>query len=151
MIIYHTNNLNKRLYRNMIWNILYHLKAYPLDFLKQWDIHIWGLEDTKPEFFDHITTTSGQKINPNMPSGVTGKYRIDLWLHDSDNDFKARENGDRIQHELCHAVLFGKPQFVSGVHGKNDQGERFQISFWFWKKVFWSRFYMTIIDIREFI
>lgn len=148
MIIFHTKKLNKRLYRNMIWNVLYHLEEFPSDFLKFWDIHIWGLEDTKLEFFEHVKTTSGTAINPNMPSGVTGKYRIDLFLHDSSNEFLSRENSDRVQHELCHARLFGNAYFVKGVHETTD---RFIIKFWYWNKIIWKKFQLSIIDIRPFI
>ena len=76
-INFHTSNLNEGMYKHMIRNIVLNLGKDVYDFVTFWDIHIWGLESTNPQFFDHIETTSGQKINTNMPSGVTGKYRID--------------------------------------------------------------------------
>lgn len=122
---------------------------YPFEFLEKWDIHIWNLKETNPQFFDHIKTTSGQKINPNMPSGVTGLYRMDLWLHDSANEFKARENSDRIMHEICHALLIGTPHFVSGVH--DNVNDRFIVSYWYWDRFKYKKFYLSIIDIRKFL
>lgn len=149
MINFHTKNLNKRLYKGMIRNILLNLDTQDTyRWLKKWDIHIWGLEDTNPEFFEHVKTTSGQKINTNMASGVCGKYRIDLFLRDSDNSFVTRENSDRVQHELCHAKLYGTPDFVSGVHDNIDN--RFLIYFWYWNKFRWSKMQLSVIDIRPF-
>ena len=131
----------------MIRNILLHLGTqYTHRWLTKWDIHIWGLEDTNPLFFEHFKTTSGQKINTDMASGVTGKYRIDLYLRDSNNSFVTRSNSDRVQHELCHAKLYGTPDFVSGVHDNLDN--RFLISFWYWNKFRWSKLQLSIIDIR---
>ena len=126
-----------------------HLGQSTSSFLKKWDIHFWSVADTNSQFFMHIKTTSGQKINPNMASGVTGKYRIDLWLIDSDNEFISRSNGDRVQHELCHAVLYGTPHFVSGVHDAKKQGKSFKISFWYWNKKWWKKTQVSIIDIRK--
>lgn len=148
-LTFHTTNLNKRLYRRMVENVItnFGVKVYP--FLQQWDIHFWGLDSTNPLFFEHVTSTSGGKINVNMPSGVTGKYRIDLFLHDDKNEFKNRENGDRVQHELCHALLFGKPSFVKGVH--DNVSNRFTIKFWYWSGAFWKQWQMTVIDIKQFI
>lgn len=149
-IIYHTKNINKQFVSQTIIHTLSNVGIRDLSsWLKKWEIHVWNLKDTNPQFFEHIKTTSGQKINTNMPSGVTGKYRMDLWLHDSNNDFKARENSDRIMHETCHAILIGTPHFVKGVH--DNVGKRFKVNFWYWKKVFWSKFQLSIIDIREFI
>ena len=100
MIKFHTNRINKRFVRNTIWNTLLNLKVNNVGrWLDKWDIHVWDLKDTNPQFFEHVKTTSGQKINTSMPSGVTGKFRMDLYLHDSSNVFKARENSDRIMHE----------------------------------------------------
>ena len=149
MITFHTDNINKRFIRRCMDNTLLHLDQYPQEFMTIWDIHIWGLEDTNPQFFEHIKTTSGQKINTNMPSGVTGLYRMDLYLHNSNNIFKLRENSDRIQHEICHAVLLGTPHFVKGVH--DNVNKRFKVSFWFWDRFKYTKFYLSIIDIREFL
>jgi hypothetical protein len=148
-IVFNTKNLNERLYKRMIENILLNLgiKVYP--FLQEWTINLHDLKNTDTRFYEHVRTTSGQRINPDMPSGVTGKFVIDLYLHDDDNTLKTRENGDRIQHEICHAALLNTPDFVKGVH--DNVNNRFQISFWYWRKIFWSRFYMTVIDIRPLL
>ena len=149
-ITFHTQNTNKRFVRRVIENTLLNTKVKNVgSWLKVWDIHVWGLEDTNPQFFEHITTTSGQKINPDMPSGVTGKLRIDLFLHDSRNEFKQRENSDRIMHEVCHARLYGSPDFVSGVH--NNINNRFNVEFWYWDRFIWKRNVLSIIDIRSYL
>jgi hypothetical protein len=150
MIKYHTKNINKQFVSQTVIHTLANVGIKDLSgWLNKWDIHVWDLKDTNPQFFEHVQTTSGQKINPNMPSGVTGKYRMDLWLHDSNNDFKARENSDRIMHETCHAVLISTPYFVSGVHDNVDN--RFKANFWYWNKFRWSKFTLSIIDIRPFV
>jgi len=153
MLTFHTNNLNHRLYHRMIQNQLLHFGVDVNDFISNWDIHFFSLEQTDPSFFDHVKTTSGQTINTSMPSGVTGKKEIRFWLHDSDNDFKSRENSDRVQHEVCHAVLFDKygtsgGTWVSGVH---NQQNRLIIKFWYWRRFFWKRFQLSIIDIRSLL
>ena len=67
-IVFHTRKINKRFTRRVIEQTLMHTKVPNVgSWLKKWDIHIWGLEDTNPQFFEHISTTSGQRINPNMP------------------------------------------------------------------------------------
>ena len=145
---FHTDHLNKRQYRNMTWNVLLHLHQVPSEFLEHWDIHFWSVEDTNPQFFEHLKTTSGQKINPLMASGVTGKYRIDLYLIDSNNSLIARSNSDRVQHELCHAVLFGTKHFVKAVHNTK---KRFKIGYWYWNRFWWKKSQISIIDIRKYI
>jgi hypothetical protein len=150
MINFHTNDINKGFVKSTVWNTLAHLKVYNIGrWLQKWDIHIWDLKDTNPQFFEHINTTSGQKINPDMPSGVTGKFRIDLYLHDSRNIFKLRENSDRIQHEICHALLIGTPHFVSGVH--DNINNRFTVNYWYWDRFKYTKFTLSIIDIRQYL
>ena len=150
MIKFHTNRINKRFVRNTIWNTLLNLKVNNIGrWIDKWDIHVWDLKDTNPQFFEHVKTTSGQKINTSMPSGVTGKFRMDLYLHDSSNVFKARENSDRIMHETCHAILIGTPHFVSGVHDNVDN--RFQATFWYWDRFKYTKFTLSIIDIRAYL
>ena len=150
MIKFHTNRINKRFVRNTIWNTLLNLKVNNIGrWIEKWDIDVWDLKDTNPQFFEHVKTTSGQKINTSMPSGVTGKFRMDLYLHDSSNVFKARENSDRIMHETCHAILIGTPHFVSGVH--DNINNRFQASFWYWDRFKYTKFTLSIIDIRAYL
>lgn len=149
-ITFHTQNTNKRFVRRVIENTLLNTRVKNVgSWLKVWDIHIWPLDATNPQFFEHITTTSGQRINPDMPSGVTGKLRIDLFLHDSKNEFKQRENSDRIMHELCHARLYGSPDFVSGVH--SNINNRFNVEFWYWDRLKYKKFVLSIIEIRQYL
>ena len=153
LLNFHTTNLNKRLYRRLIENQLLHLGVGVYDFISSWDIHFYSLAQTESSFFDHVKTTSGQAINPNMPSGVTGQKEIRFWLHDSENDFKNRENSDRVQHEVCHAVLFDKYGTQGGtwVNGVHQETKRFTIKFWYWHKFFWRRFQLSVIDIRKLL
>ena len=148
-LTFHTDHINKRFIKQTIYHTLAHLYVRDLKgWLDKWDIHVWDTSDTRTEYFGHIYTTSGQKINPGIPSGVTGKYRMDLYLHDSQNSFKARENSDRVMHEVCHAILIGTPDFVSGVH--NNLNNRFTVSFWYWDRFKYSKFQLSIIDIRKY-
>ena len=147
---FHTENLNERLYTRMARNILLHLGVDYTVFMKEWKIQFYPLEQTNPLYFTHYRTTSGQKINPNMPSGATGKKVITLWLHDSDNEFMTRENSDRIQHEICHAVLFGRQDWVKAVHTRQDT-HRFMIKFWYWRFPFWRKMQLSIIDVRDLV
>ena len=149
MLYFHTSHINKRFVRRVLENTLINLQDYPYEFLEKWDVHIWPLSETNTLFFEHIRTTSGQRVNPDMPSGVTGQYRIDLYLHDSKDDLKERENSDRIMHELCHARLYGSTWFVSGVH--RNVNKRFTTTFWYWNRFKYSRFTLSIIDIRSYL
>lgn len=157
VVIFHTKNLNQRTYRRVIRNIVLHLSPIrhrAKVFLKIWDIYIIDLKDTNSSFFNHVTTTSGQRINPKMPSGVTGKYEIKLFLHDSSNVFKMRENFNRIQHEICHALLYEEygtkdKKWVDLVHQN-----RFAFKEWFWYSkylIFWKRIPLYLIDIRKYL
>jgi len=148
-LIFHTNHINKRFVRRVFENTLINIDDYPYHFIKEWDIHIWPLSDTNTQFFEHIKTTSGQKINPDMPSGVTGLYRMDLYLHDSSNAFKERENSDRIMHEICHARLINTTHFVTGVH--RNLHKRFTTTFWYWNRFKYTKFTLSIIDIRKYL
>lgn len=146
------------MYRSLFENIVLSLDNRPgkvLEFMKSWTIRIVPLAQTNPKFFEHIVSTSGEKINPNMPSGVTGKFVMDLYLHDSDNEFLFLENSNRIQHEICHALLIGTPYFVKGVHDKISAGgailSGFKIKFWTNRWKFWKYLQITIIDIRKHI
>lgn len=146
------------MYRSLIENIVVNLDPRPgkvLWFIKNWTIRIIPLAQTDVKFFEHITTTTGEKINPNMPSGVTGKYTMDLYLHDDDNEFKFLENSNRIQHEICHALLIGTPYFVKGVHDKISPSgaiiSGFKIKFWTNRWKFWKYLQINIIDIRKHI
>jgi hypothetical protein len=142
--------MNKRFVRRVTENTLAHLQVINVGrWLKRWDIHVWPLSETNTQFFEHIKTTSGQKINPNMPSGVTGQFRMDLYLHDSRDPLKERENSDRIMHELCHARLINSEWFVKGVHSMVNI--RFPVKFWYWDRFKYKRFQLSIIDIRQFL
>ena len=148
---FYTKNINKRFTHRVIQNTLAYLGINIGEFYRNWKINIHDLKTTDLSFYLHIKTTSGQNLNPNIASGVTGKFVIDLYLHDSTNEFLERSNSYRIQHEICHAVLFGTSHFVSGVHSKKDNKKYFNVSFWYWRKFFWKKTQLSIIDIREFL
>lgn len=152
-VINHTDHLNERLYRRLIENVALHLGVNVYDFMEEWEIHLWPLSATRTEYFEHKKTTSGQRINPDIPSGVTGLYRMDLFLHDYSHVFKFRENSDRIQHEVCHAVLIGTDKMVKGVHDKISPAgsylKSFKFPFWTNRWRFWDRILITVIDVRD--
>jgi hypothetical protein len=149
-LTFHTKHLNHRLYRNMFWNLCLHTDFSPNEYLTKWDIHLFPLDGTDLAFFGHVDSTSG-KLNPNMPSGVTGKHEMKLWLHDNTNDFMNRENSDRVQHEFCHSRLYeeygtANQTWVRGVHEEDDW---FKITFWYRSRfLLWKKFHLSIIDIR---
>jgi hypothetical protein len=149
----HTDFLNEKMYRRLIENIVLHLGGQAWDFMHDWTIRIRPLSQTREEFFLHTVSTSGTKINTGMPSGVTGQYVMDLFLHDSTNQYKFRENSDRIQHEVCHAMLIGTDKFVSGVHDKVSPAgtylKSFKFGFWTNRWKFWNKIPITVIDIRD--
>ena len=158
MFIFRTKNLDHKFYENMVRRILYEFLTSKemLQFLNNWTIEFHSLEYANIQFYEHVKLQEGERINPNMPSGVTGQEQVLLYLHDSKNFMKARENSDRIQHELCHAVLYflhentklkGKKNVlaVSAVH---DNPSIYQIDYWYKKFIFWRKFQIALIDIR---
>lgn len=156
-IIFHTEHLNKRLYRQLFRNLCLHTDMSVNEFFQRWTIHIYPSTKTQLAFFGHIESTSGQKINPGIPSGVTGKYEMKLFLIDSKNGFVDRSNHVVTMHEFCHARLYEKHKtkdliWVKAVHDKIDSQGRilksFRISFWYWNRVFWGKIILNVIDIR---
>lgn len=157
-VIFGTDNLNQRLYRKMIWYILAELYDYDYskisNFLRNWTIEIYSTEEANTEFFKHILSTSGGKLNTGMASGHTGIRYIALFLIDVNNWGIHHSNSDRVQHELCHARLLEKlffdtkdKRFVTLVH---NETKRFFKYFWYWNwKFFKLRFRLSIIDIRN--
>jgi len=157
-IIFHTKHLNKRLYRQLFRNLCLHTGIQAYAFLNRWDIHIYPSTETQLAYFDHIESTSGQAITPGIPSGVTGKFEMKLFLVDTKNSFTDRSNHVVAMHEFCHARLYEKHKtkdriWVTAVHSLIDyQGrilKHFTISFWYWKKVFWGKISINVIDIRD--
>ena len=125
----------------MVRRILYEFLTAKemIRFLNSWKIEFHSLEFANIQFYDHVKL-----------------QEILLYLHDSKNFMKMRENSDRIQHELCHAVLYflykdqklkGKKNVlaVSAVH---DNPLIYQINYWFRKWLIWRKMQIAIIDIR---
>jgi len=162
MFLHRTRNLDKSFYEQLTRRILYEFltAAEIIEFLKVWEIEFHNLEYMNRQFFAHVKLQEGQRISSNSPAGVTGQGQIILYLHDSKNEMKTRENTDRLQHELCHAVLFflyknlrleGQKQNMAtkAVHDQNNGGQRFKINFWHRKFLFWKKMQISIIDIRH--
>ena len=160
--LFNTKDLDHSFYEQLTRRILYEFLTAKemIDFLSSWSIEFNDLENMNTQFFAHVKLTEGQRISENSPAGVTGQEQIILYLHDSKNEFKTRENTDRIQHELCHAVLYylygnkrliGQKQnmAVKAVHDQNDNNIRFKINFWHRKKIIWKKIQISIIDIRH--
>jgi len=79
-----TVKLNKRLYRKMVWYILFELFQHDVPktthFYKNWNIEIFDTEYTDLDYFKHFKTTNGQRMVKGIPSGHTGIRYIGLWL-----------------------------------------------------------------------
>lgn len=161
-ISFHTKSINEKFYKRFIEVMVYHhLKEWNYyDFMVQWDITLYDLNDANQSFYDHVKLQEGRKINPLLPSGVTGKNQVNCYLHDSKNDFKTRENLEVIQHELCHAILIhtnlqkkrpGKKQNLSTelVHERANS-KRWFMNFWHYSK-FWKKWNISIIEIRDYL
>jgi len=162
--VYHTNNLDTNAYTQMLRRILY--EFFPvnklMEFETKWTVSFYDLTNTRSEFFDHVKIQEGQSINTSMPSGVTGLHVVDLFIHDSTDQMKMRENSDRIQHELMHAILFevygnqkrqsdNKLIYVHEVHDRNANGQRFKIDFWYNFQDRWQKLQLSLIDIRNLV
>ncbi len=159
-VIFGTLNLNEVIYKRAIRRILYeYLRtgSKVKQFMEKWDIEIYDTKQTKTAYFKHVLSTSGGKLNTRIPSGHTGHYSITLFLHDHKKKdiFRMRENLDRVQHELMHALLYAKygtkdKIFVKSVHDAAFAKFRFKINFWFYRAFLrWSRIPISIIDVRR--
>lgn len=153
-----TIKLNQRLYQKMIWYILAELYDYDVDkvlmFWRDWTIEIYPSEEANNEFFRHIKSTSGTRLNTGVPSGHTGIRYIALFLIDVNDWGTHHINSDRVQHELCHARMLEKLNFVtsSGLHvsAVHNEPKRFYKYFWYWNWAWFKlRFRLSIIDIRK--
>tara|TARA_R110002051_G_scaffold71194_1_gene128301 strand:+ start:65 stop:520 length:456 start_codon:yes stop_codon:yes gene_type:complete len=148
-ITFHTENLNKQLYKLMIWNIVTNYGRDVYDYLTFWDIHIHPLKDFKANYFDGYETAKSHKVNFNMAWGMTGKYKIDLYLDDKKGHRHAMMNSTVVQHEIAHSLLFGTSFFVTGVH--DNVTKTFTISFWYFDRFWWKRMKVRCIDIRSML
>lgn len=148
-IIFHTKNLNKKLYKSMIWNIVTNYGKDVYDFVTFWEINIRPLEKKRPDFFDGYETAMSHKINFDMAWGITGKYKIDLYLDDVKGHRYAMQNSTVIQHEIAHALLYKTQHFVMGVH--DNVSNTFPVSFWYWDRFWWKKMVVRCIDIRPIL
>jgi len=146
---FHTEHINKNLYKQMIFSVLAYSHKNAYDFITFWDIHIWPLQAMDPNYLAGYKSTDGQKVNFNMAWGMTGKYRIDLYIIDNNNNMIDRENSTVVQHEINHALLYGTEHFVHGVH--DNQNNTYPIEFWYWDKWRYRKFRFRNIDIRDLI
>lgn len=158
-LIFYTDNLNQKQYTRLCYMILYKLYNHDykkvMQFLNTVKIEIYPLSKTVEHFFDHIKTTSGQKINTKQPSGVAGKFNVKLFLHDkklSSLGFKFRENADRIGHEFGHEKLWldygtTSGHWVEAIHDRDNREGKF--TFWYWTLKPFIRLPITIIDSRN--
>jgi peroxiredoxin family protein len=148
-ITFHTENLNKQLYKLMIWNIVTNYGRDVYDYLTFWDIHIHPLKDFKANYFDGYETAKSHKVNFNMAWGMTGKYKIDLYLDDTKGHRYGMMNSTVVQHEIAHSLLFGTSYFVTGVH--DNVTKTFPITFWYRDRFWWRRMKVRCIDIRSML
>ena len=148
-IHFHTENINKMLYKSMIWNIVLNYNKDVYDFITFWDVHIWPLKSFDPDYLEGYATAKGHKVNFNMAWGMTGKHRIDLYIDDIKGQRMAMQNSVPIQHEIAHAMLYGTEYFVRGVH--DNVNKTFPISFWYRDRWWWRKMKIKCIDIRHLL
>ena len=154
-----TTKLSKRVYSRLIRRIVWELYRYDTskmrEFMKHWDIKVIDSLSADTRFFEHVNTTDGQKINPGIPSGVTGDHVMFLYVNDEKGELYIRQNGKVIAHELCHAVLLCKEGTKSGgwvkwVHDADSRKDFFTIKFWYMWPL-WFKTYITVIDVRDLL
>ena len=146
---YNSEKLNQRYYNAVIRNTVMHYKKNVGTYLKHWKINMFDNSETNILFFQHLKTTSGQKINTGMASGNTGKFVITMWLiPDNNNEMILRQNGMKLSHEIAHSILFGTDGFVKEVHRADKENDIFHISFWYWHKIFWKKTRLTLLNIK---
>ena len=148
-INFYTENLNKQLYKSMIWNIVTNYGKNVYDFVTFWEINIHPLKDFRPDYFDGYETAKTHKINFGMAWGMTGKYKIDLYLDDKKGHRHAMQNSTVVQHEIAHALLYKTHHFVMGVH--DNVNNTFPISFWYRDRFWWRKMVVRCIDIRHIL
>ena len=151
MINFYADKLHKRKYTRLIKLYCYHHGINPTQFLKRWKINLLGLEHTDPAFYGHLGIIPGQTINTGIPSGVTGMFEINCFLHNSKNEMLDRENFEVLSHELAHAVLIDKYGTAGGRHVSevHNKPKRFTFNVWYFKKIFWKKVRVTAIDVRS--
>jgi len=150
MINFFADKLHKRKYQRLIKLYCYHHGVNYNRFLQRWKINLLGLEHTDPAFYEHIGIHPGQTINRGIPSGVTGMFEINCFLHNVNNEMFDRENFEVITHELAHAVLIDKYGTAGGRHVSevHNNPKRFKFNLWFFNKIFWKKMGVTAIDVR---
>ena len=158
-LIFYTEKINEKQYKRLCYRILYELYNHDhkkvVFFLGHVRVEIYPLSKTTTKYFEHIKTTSGQKINPNQPSGVAGKFNVKLFLHDSKLSglgFKFRENADRIGHEFGHEKLWldygtSSGHWVEAIHDRDNKEGKFR--FWHWTLKPFVLLPIHIIDSRN--
>ena len=161
MITFHTDNLDQTRYKRLILYILWYLYSNDLKkatkFLDTVDVHIWKKEDANLDFFKHILSTSGGKLNTGIPSGVAGQNRVDLFLHDTkftSLGFRLRSNASRIGHEFAHEAYWlrhgtNRGSWVTVIHRYVDQGITFKFNFYILRS--WWKIPITVVDIRRYL
>jgi len=160
-IIFHTSHIREGTYRWLILSILYRMYNFDLErvlnFVEKVTIEIHPTSDTKLQYFQHLKSTSGTKLNSKITSGVAGHYHVRLFLHDSILNglgFRFRENADRIGHEFAHEALYIKfgsagGRHVTEVHSRDNREGKF--TFWFYVIGSWLKLPITIIDVRKLL
>ena len=161
MITFHTDHLDQRRYKRLMLYILWNLYSYNLTkamiFLKKVDVHVWKKQDANLEFFEHTASTSGLELNTNIPSGVAGQNRVDVFLHDTRYTwlgFYLRSNASRIGHEFAHEAYWlrhgtDRGDWVRIIHNYAQQKLLFRFDFYILES--WFKLPITLIDIRSYL
>jgi len=148
-IHFKTKNIDKNFYSVLIMSQIMG-QGYSPQMIKKWDIYVHDVTKADPEFYNHVKLQEGQRINTDMPSGVTSENRVDLYLIDSDGLLQRRENAHVIQHEMAHAILYDLYGSYGGlwVDLVHDNQKTFKMNILFNGK---KQLEMNVIDIRPYL
>jgi len=177
-IVFHTNKLNQKLYRQVITRFINTTFARDdvtdftnlKEFIRTWNIIIYPSTMAASDPFFYGKEGVG---------GVTGNKQIKLYLRDETISFldilqaTFRANVVVISHEICHGILIylGANQKVSlrnddfgsnkkgtmlnfstaEVHDRHTEGKFWTMRFWFWH-LFIPRLLTTkVLEIRDLV
>ena len=101
-VIFHTSNISKMLYRQIIYKYV----ADHMIQAKDWIINIYPVELSEESSFSPFVVGHDIEINTNLPHGFTGNKKVDVYVKDvKDFGLIVIQNSFVICHELAHMIL----------------------------------------------
>ena len=101
-VIFHTSNISKMLYRQIIYKYVADLMIQA----KDWIINIYPVELSEESSFSPFVVGHDIEINTNLPHGFTGNKKVDVYVKDvKDFGLIVIQNSFVICHELAHMIL----------------------------------------------